>query len=277
MKNITRFLLVTMLITAIGVCGYELRNISGQYAEEAQLKDELSQYRPEFPKPQEKKEEHKNASRPAVALPDYPAGSTIDLLDAVFEEETNLSVEPAKIVNQSIIDMQNEINRDIVGWLTIPNTQIHYPFVIADDNDYYLRRNVYKKQAAAGTIFMDYRCAGDFTDFNSVIYGHEMKNGSMFGGLKLFADPGFFDLNASGTLFVKDNTYTLEIFAYMVVRSDDKLIYNPSADRKEFFEYVKNNARRYRDPAPTGNVVTLSTCTYEYDGARIVLLATINP
>lgn len=290
MRMICRTILITVLLVVISVCGHELWKISRQYSEEAQIKDELSQYRPEIPETQSVTKYIKNTeiledkkdiediksiedeiyiSNTANDLPD----NVIELPNTTFEEETTQSTVSEKIINQSIIDMQNEINNDIVGWLTIPNTKIDYPFVIAKDNDFYLRRNIYKNQAGAGSIFMDYRCDRDFTDFNTVIYGHEMKNRSMFGDLKLFADPSFFDSNLSGTLFIKDNTYTLEIFACMVVRADDKLIYNPSADRENFFAYAKKYARQYHEPSVAGNVVTLSTCAYEYDGARIVLLA----
>lgn len=247
MKKFIRYLLVAVLVALIQICGYEIWKISEQYDQEAQLKAELTRFRPEIPAPRN------NRNDPG------PVHDT-----------------PTEIINQSIIDMQNEINGDIIGWLTIPNTQIDYPVVIAADNDYYLRRNVHKKQAAAGSIFMDCRCSPDFTCFNSVIYGHSMKNDSMFGGLRLFADPVFFDSNVSGALFIKDNTFELKIFAYMVVTADDKIIYNPSADSADFFEYVKKNARKYRDPLATGNILTLSTCSYEYGGARTVLIAALS-
>jgi len=285
MKMISKLFLITVLLSAISICGRELWTISRQYTDEAQLKGAISCYRPELPKPQDDSEEKVVA--PEIEnqgndtdTPDISAVSpdqSAQLLETTPDEETGHPDEPQIIVNQSIIDMQNDVNTDIVGWLTIPNTRIDYPFVIAADNDFYLRRNIYKQQAAAGSIFMDCRCARDFTDLNTVIYGHNMKNRSMFGDLRLFADPGFFESNTSGTLFIKDNTYTLELFAYMVVRADDKLIFNPSADREMIFEYVQNYTRRYREPAASGNVVTLSTCAYEYDGARMVLLGVIIP
>ena len=273
MQRKLKFLLTSALIAVVCVCGHELWKISAQYDDEAQIKKELSQYRPEPPKPPGSTESNKDPSAPPIVPPD----GTADLPGAPMEEATDQPAAPEVVVNQSVIDMRNDINGDIVGWLTIPNTHVDYPFVLAADNDFYLRRNIYKKQATAGSIFMDYRCAADFSGFNTIIYGHNMKNSGMFGDLRLFADPGFFASNVTGALFVKDNTYTLEIFAYMVVRADDKVIYNPSASRDEFFEYVKKNARRIREPASPGRVVTLSTCAYEYDGARIVLLATINP
>jgi len=63
----------------------------------------------------------------------------------------------------------------------------------------------------------------------------------------------------------------------MVVHAEDKTIYDPSADREEFVAYAKKNAGRFREPPAMGNFVTLSTCAYDYDGARMVVLAVINP
>ena len=264
MKMISKIILITVLLSAISICGLELWTISKQYTDEARITDEISRYRPELPKSQ-------NSSKTSGDFPDRP----FDVSDMSFQDESNHPGAPIRGINQSIADIQNDINTDIVGWLTIPNTRIDYPIVIAGDNDFYLRRNIYKQPATAGSIFMDFRCARDFTDINTVIYGHNMKNRSMFGSLKLFADPGFFESNTTGTLFAKDNTYIFEIFAYMVVRSDDKLIFDPSADREQLFEYAQNYARRYRTPAASGNVITLSTCAYDYDGARMVLLGVI--
>jgi len=285
MRLIGKTILITVLLVAISICGFELRIISRQYTEAVHIKDELSIFHPEIPKPQDDSVEKEVTPDIGTQMndtdtPDTSAVSpdqSIDLPDTTPDETADRPDEPPIIVNQNIVDMQNDVNADIVGWLTIPNTLIDYPFVIAADNDFYLRRNIYKQQATAGSIFMDYRCAKDFTDFNTVIYGHNMKNRSMFGDLRLFADPDFFESSTSATLFAKNNTYTLEIFAYMVVRFDDKMIYNPSASKEDFFEYVKQHARRYREPTRTESIVTLSTCAYDYDGARMILLATYTP
>ncbi|MCL1816964.1 MAG: class B sortase [Clostridiales bacterium] len=249
MIKAARVLIITALTAAICVSGYKLCNISGEYLKEAQIKDEMLEYRPQ----------------------------ELFIVTENKETPTGLSQQSSIKFDQDIIDLQNEVNTDIVGWLAIPDTRIDYPFVHYEDNDYYLRRDIYGKPATAGTLFMDYRCAQDFSSFNTIIYGHNMKNDSMFGDLKLFADEGFFVSAPEGTVFLKHNAYTLEFFAYMVVQEDDKIIFDASADRGEFFEYIKNTARNYREPPNKVNVVTLSTCSYEFYGARTVLLASIIP
>jgi len=261
MNKFVRYLTVTFFVTIIYVSGNNLQEISGQYAAEHKIKNELTKYRPALPALIEK-----NAGTSAQAH-----NNTI--LDLSGELNAGPAVSPAQTANPEITDMRNAVNCDIIGWLYVPDTHIDYPVVIATDNDYYLRRDIHRNQANAGSIFMDYRCAG-FSTFNTIIYGHSMKNKSMFGDLRLFGDPDFFDAHLKGALFTADGTYILNIFAYIVVGFDDKIIYDPAADRDIFFEYVKKYARRYREPL-SGDVVTLSTCAYEYEGARSAVLATI--
>jgi len=225
------------LTAIICLSGYNLWGISELYAQEARVKGNLAEYR------------YGEAAAAMVAEPR---------------------------VNQFVIDLQNEVNPDIVGWLTIPDIYIDYSFALPGDNSFYLKRDVYGHQSAAGSLFMDCRCAQDLSDFNTIIYGHNMKNSSMFGDLKLFADEDFFAQHAQGTLFLQDTTYDLKIFACLVVRADNALIYGPSAQQDEFFAYVKKNARVYQEPNMEENVVTLSTCAYEFDDARMVVLANIS-
>jgi len=171
--------------------------------------------------------------------------------------------------------IRNGVNKDIAGWLIIPGTRIDYPFVLYKDNDYYLSRDIYGNPAAAGTLFMDCRNDADFSGFNTIIYGHDMKNGSMFGDLKLFADEDFFESHPSGTILMQDNMYKLEFFAYLIACSDDSMIYDALTKKNGFFDYIRSLALNYREPETSGPLVTLSTCSYEFDGARAVLLANI--
>jgi len=179
------------------------------------------------------------------------------------------------IVNQGIIDLQAKYP-DAVGWLTVPGTKIDYPFMQSKDNGTYLRRDLNGNYALAGTLFMDCRCEKDFSSGNTIVYGHHMKNGSMFGTLKSFADKNFFNENIRGTIYLPRETLTLEFFAYMVVKSTDTEIYSPEPG-EGFLEYVRQNARQYCDIGLTDadRVVTLSTCSYEFADARMVLLGKI--
>jgi sortase B len=194
-----------------------------------------------------------------------------DLRDAVMEYKPA----PDETVNQGVLDLQATYP-DVAGWLTVPGTKIDYPFVWRENNDFYLRRDLNGKHAAAGTLFLDYRCKKDLTSNNTIIYGHNMKNDSMFGTLKLFDDKAFFDENKYGVLYLPHKTLTLEFFAYMVIKHTNQEIYRVELG-EGYLDYVKQNARLYRDVALADGdrIVTLSTCSYEFNNARMVLLARV--
>ena len=176
-------------------------------------------------------------------------------------------------VNQSVIDLQKK-HPQVVGWLVVPNTKIDYPFVRGEDNAYYLRRDINGKDALAGTIFMDYRCEKDFSSKNTMIYGHHMKNKTMFGTLNAFNDRAFFENNHCGVIYLPRETLRLDFFAFLVVQPDTLEIY-ATEPGSAYHSYVKQNARYYRDIGLTNEdkIITLSTCAYEFHDARMVLIA----
>ena len=200
----------------------------------------------------------------------------------VLRLRPTLRVDPAAPnENREILDLQAEFS-DVVGWLSIPNTRIDYPFVQGKDNDFYLHLDLDQNWAAAGTIFMDYRNNPDFSDFNTILFGHHMQNGSMFGTLQNFDNPAFFDANRSGTMVLADKTYEITFFAFAVLTPDDPLIYNPKieteADALAFLDHVKHIARYYRDVGATAEsrIITLSTCNFEFHDARMVLIGKLS-
>ena len=231
-------------VAVIAYSGRQLGEIDAAYAREAEIHRLVSAYRPD-------------------SAPEHVSHSE------------NADAAQSAVINQSVLDLQAQYP-DAVGWLTIPHTQIDYPIVQYKDNDYFLRRDITGAYANAGTIFMDCRSRNDFASQNTIIYGHHMKNGSMFGSLKHFDDQAFFDENSSGTVYLPHDTLTLEFFAYMVVDPSDREIFN-TAPNDAYLDYVRQNARHYREIglASGDRIVTLSTCSYEFADARMVLLARI--
>ena len=157
------------------------------------------------------------------------------------------------------------------------DTTKDYPFVQVENNRYYLDRDIDGNYSAAGTIFMDCLCSNDFSDFNTVLYGHHMKNGTMFGSMAQFNDKDFFDTNKTGTVFLADKTFSIDIFAYMIIQADDLVVYESPSDaegKKTSLEYIRENARHYRDVGvgTEDQIITLSTCAYEFKNARMLLI-----
>ena len=246
-----------VLLAVIGYSSYRLWDIHQDNAQEAELHSYLMQYRP------------KMLSSVSGGLPAHEATS-----DSAPDSNHDIFCTPR--ANLSIVELQTA-HLDAVGWLTIPNTRIDYPFVQGEDNTTYLHRDLEYRWSKAGTLFMDYRNSHDFSDFNTIIFGHHMRNGSMFGTLQQFNDLAFFETNKTGTLFLADKTYEINIFAFMVIPSNDVVIYNPvitKDDAATFLSHVERFARHYRDVGvmTSDRIVTLSTCNYEFDDARMVII-----
>ena len=171
-------------------------------------------------------------------------------------------------------------NPDVVAWLTVPGTAIDYPVLQSDDNNTYLRQDLKKQYNVNGSLFLDYRARADFSDFNNVIYGHHMKSGRMFQNLVKFRDKAFFDEHGEAVLYTPGATYRLEIFAALLADS-----------RSEFYEYrfPDPNSRTahlqdIRDKAvclreieigAEDRLLAMSTCSYEYESARTIVIARI--
>ena len=117
--------------------------------------------------------------------------------------------------NPLIIDFQTlkEKNSDIIAWLYSEGTPINYPIVQTTNNDYYLRRLIDGTYNQAGTIFMDYKNSNDFSDPNTIIYGHNMKNDSMFGSLTKYEEQNYYDEHKEMFLYTENKKFKIEICA----------------------------------------------------------------
>ena len=299
MRKIFQWAATVFLAGVIVFCLTNIWDITAQYRQESALHDELLAFSPQRaaarpddalnPIPYSYKRDDDAKNDPT--MPDITQGAPSDDYDTPVQTSKLKVFDPAITVappstteppplkpNQGIIDLQQR-NEDVVGWLTIPDTKIDYPFAQANNNDHYLSRNIYGKYAAAGTLFLDYRNEPDFSDFNNIIYGHFMRNGSVFGTLHKLTQKAFFEEHPIATLYLDYHTYELEIIAAMTVSSGNTMIYRthhaePEVQQK-FFEYIAEHARRYRDIglAQGDKIVTMSTCAYQFDDARTVVIA----
>lgn len=173
------------------------------------------------------------------------------------------------------------VNEDVIGWLEVEALDISYPIVQGTDNDYYLHRTVQRTYNFAGSIFLEYENKPDFSDCNSIVYGHNMKNGSMFGTLKRFRDKATYDQSRYFWICTPAKNYKYEIFAAAEVAVGSEAYTLFSGPGELFEEYLKNMKAQSQldtdDIELTGQdkVVTLSTCTgndstrYIVQGKRI--------
>lgn len=168
-----------------------------------------------------------------------------------------------------------EINSDIVGWIYIEGTAINYPVVQAENNHYYLNRLFDGSYNDSGCIFLDCRSSSDFSDRHSIIYGHHMKDNSMFAGLVQYKKQAFYDEHPVALLVTPDAYYKIQFFSgYVSDTMSDA--WDLSFDELEFSSWLndiqeKSCFKASAIPSKTGRIITLSTCTYEYDTAKFVL------
>lgn len=164
-------------------------------------------------------------------------------------------------------DALKAINEDVVGWLYVEALEISYPVVQGKDNDEYLHTTYDGTYNFAGSIFIDYENSSDFTDPNTIVYGHNMKNGSMFGILKRMLTENAYDTSPYFWILTPEHNYRYEIFAAYTTAVGSSTYTLFSAHDKEFKEYLlqmKSNSEIDTgdlQPGKKDNIVTLSTCT----------------
>ena len=169
------------------------------------------------------------------------------------------------------------VNPDIVGWIRIPGTKIDYPVVQTEDNDRYLHTGFDGKENASGSIFLDYEGRSDFKGRNTVLYGHNMKNGTMFRDLIKFKDKDYFKKHQYFAIYTPERTIYLKAIACYYDKADAIIRKTEFRDDEEFQEFVEDvltPCQFAEAPKRTvENLYTLVTCSYEEDDARTYLFA----
>lgn len=170
------------------------------------------------------------------------------------------------------------LNEDYVAWIQVDGTEISYPIVQSRQELYYLRRDFYRENSFAGTIFMDFRNNKDFSDTNTMIFGHNLRDGSMFAPLQEFIKSEFFNSNRFIHIDTPDRTFVYEIFAaYETVASKVPNYAGMLAQEQldELMGQVNSLATQSSkiEVTPQDRILTLSTCGYSIKTARIIVHA----
>jgi len=173
-----------------------------------------------------------------------------------------------------------KFNSDVIAWLEVYGTTIDYPVLQAEDNNKYLNKDVMGKYSLSGSLFLDYQNAPDFSDFNSIIFGHHMDKAVMFGGIDRFTDKDYFEKHRYGNLFFEGKNHGVEFFAFLEVDAYDYTIYRVAVPDNAREEYLENLLEKATYTRNTGaiieeNIVLLSTCTSESTNGRHILVGRI--
>lgn len=190
--------------------------------------------------------------------------------------------------NHGSYDELAAANADVVGWLDIYGTHISYPLLQGADDSEYLNKDASGAYSLSGSLFLDSRNVRDFTDFNTVIYGHHMDADAMFGEIGNFAQAEYFDAREYGFLYVgtgpdAGTTFGLHILAFIHADAYDGTIYRPgvegAAEQQAYFAHLVAQAAHTRtvDVSAAGGerIVLLSTCSDESTNARSIVVAKV--
>ena len=173
------------------------------------------------------------------------------------------------------------VNRDVRAWLTLEDTGVDYPIVQGVDNYEYLNKDVYGNFALAGSLFLDSRNSGDFTDSYSLIYGHHMDANAMFGGLDHYCEKSFFDMHQKGTLILEHTAYDIDLFAAISADAFDEIVFDPTGsagNTEPLLEFIRTQAVQYREPdlPADARILGLSTCSDTSTNARIIVFGVLS-
>ena len=169
---------------------------------------------------------------------------------------------------------------DVKAWLYSKGTIINYPVAQGKDNDWYLHHTLDGEWNGAGTLFIDINNQKPFEEFLTIIYGHHMRDGSMFGSLVKYRDSEYYSKHKTIRLYTPEKNYNIHVFGGCTIPGNSERYKYDFADDEEKQEYIdwiaQNNEVATKDSAtPDDRIVMLSTCTYEFDDARFVLFGTL--
>ena len=213
------------------------------------------------------------------------------IIETEIEEETETETEevqsafdiPEKNLDWSSLYAEN---KDIYAWIYIPGTQVDYPVLqSASDDTYYLNHNIDGSYGKPGCIYTEKINSKDFTNYNTVLYGHNMKNGEMFGCLHDYEDKTFFDENPYVYVYTEEKTYVYEIFAAYTATNAHILNTNDFSTQEGFADYLDNvvynkaltgNFRNDTRVTSDNRIITLSTCTSNSSKRWLVQAVLVN-
>ncbi len=259
MKKIGIVILTLIFMGGLVVSIYQIASQLKEYSEGKESYTDLDMYI-ELPDPREN------------------SGAAEEILTESGESASKEDLIPWPAVDFTAL---SEINPDIVGWIYIEDTDINYPVVQGSDNAYYLKHLFNGEYNNSGCIFLDSRVALDFSDRHNILYGHHMKNGTMFSGLDNFKRQDYYDAHSCALLMTPSGNYRVEFFAGYVASVEEAAWNVGFGSDMEFEAWVEDARERSCfesdiSVAVTDRILTLSTCSYEFNNARFVLLGVLH-
>lgn len=194
----------------------------------------------------------------------------------VPQPETEPETEAAYV---SPIDFEAlaKVNPDVIGWIRIPDTNVDYPIVQTDDNDKYLHTSFEGEESVSGAVYLDFESDSDMMGFNNILYGHNMKNGSMFKDIVNYKDQSYFDEHQYFEIYTPERTIRLKAISCYYAKAEPIVRKTRFKTRESYEAFIKEMIKPcpwYETPEfPIDSLYTLVTCSYEVNDARTLLFA----
>ncbi len=175
-----------------------------------------------------------------------------------------------------------EINPNIVAWLIVDGTNINYPIVKTDNNDYYLSHDIHNNYSIGGWTFMDFRNKIDMSDYNTIFYGHNLYNKTAFGSISnIFTDKWYNNSNHRIRVITENENYTYEIFSVYYSDPNNDYLTTGFLDGNAYLEFANQmkNKSKYNfnvELNQNDKMITLSTCTNDDKGRKVIHAKKVN-
>lgn len=198
--------------------------------------------------------------------------------EVVSENNDTQNNEPKFVFKKEDYASLLAMNSDFKAWLYIPNTEVSYPVVQTNNNDYYLKHNFKKEQNNGGAIFISSNNTEPFVEQNTIIHGHHMRDGSMFASLMKFKEEDF----AKGTpIYVntKNELLQYEVFSVFYETANNDSYQSGFTNETQYVDYLnKLKGKSLFDLGRSelikdDKIITLSTCDYDVDDGRLLVCA----
>ena len=272
-KKLFLMFLGTVCATVVAISAANLLSMSSKYREAETAYEDLAQF-----VILAESTNTSDAEEPPEAGADHDPAPDPD------RQDTDGNKTPPKRPQPPQVDFGGlrAINPDIVGWLYCEGTPINYPVVRGSDNEYYLHHLFNRKHNNAGCLFMDCANKPDFSSQNTIIYGHNLKSGSMLSVLTKYKNQAFYDAHTRMVLMTLEGNYIIELFSGHVAKADDaawKLSFTNTAAMQAWIDdaYARSDFISNVVVSVNDRFITLSTCTNDSSNARYVVVGRLSP
>lgn len=266
-QKVRKYLSCVLLVVFLISTGLLIRNVFGYSGGEDDYSDAAAIARSDAPQEAE-------PTRETVAItvpPETPEEPVMVWVPAPLEEPDP----KMEKLEETDLDALREVNEDILGWIHIPSSKIDYPLLQGEDNEYYLKRTWKGHRNPVGSIFLESKNSPDFTDWNTIIYGHNMTDGSMFAPLHRYKRQSFWEEHPYIYIVTDAGVLRYEVFSSYNAKIGSKtygLSFNQMETRQEFISMALENSQIDTGivPALTDQIITLSTCSGGEKTRRVV-------